>query len=506
MFRKVLVSNRGEIALRIIRTLKVLGIRSVAIYSDADRESLHVRVADESYRVGSSPPSESYLNQKEIVSISVRSGADAIHPGYGFLAENSEFAALCEAQGVKFIGPSAETLSRTGNKSRCRQIASSAGVPVPPGSREPIADVEDALSLAEEIGYPLLLKSAYGGGGIGIREVWNRRELQYGWSRALSEAKNAFGRSELYVEKMIRPARHIEVQVLSDGKGSFIHLGERECSIQRRHQKLIELTPSPVVDDRDRRRLAEYAISVAKAVGYRNAGTVEFLRDEEGGFYFIEVNSRLQVEHPITEEVTGVDIVQEQLRIASGEGLSISQSDVVSNGAAIECRITAEDPLMDFAPDSGKVTELRFPGGKGIRVDSALYTGCTVPEFYDSLVAKVIARGKSLDESRRRISVALDEFHIAGVKTSIPFLKEVLDCKEFQSWRLSTNFIEECKILERLRKKAEAQRSENVRLGAAIAASLLYRGVHKVVAFDSGKGVARRYEFKVGRGRYFDTY
>ena len=507
MFRKVLVANRGEIAVRVIRALKYLSVGSVAVYSDADAGAMHVGLADEAVRIGPPPPAESYLNHESIIMAAKKKGAEAIHPGYGFLSENADFVKACEENGIVFIGPRSSTLLLTGNKSKCRQKAASVGVPTTPGSRGEIGDIKEAIDLAEKVGYPVMLKSAFGGGGLGIREANNAGELEELWSRAMSEARNAFGRGSLYIEKLVRPARHIEIQILSDGHGNFVHLGERECSIQRRHQKLIEITPSPVVDEETRARIGEYALKVAKAVGYVNAGTVEFLRDSDGKFYFMEVNSRLQVEHPITEEVTGIDLVAEQVRIASGEYLSFTQSEIVHEGAAIECRITAEDPLNDFAPDSGLVKDLRLPGGRGVRVDTALFEGYRVPEYYDSLIAKVVAKGRDLEDARRRMLVALDGFSIAGIKTTIPFHISVLNSNAFSNWRLSTGFIEENDVIGNLRRMEEKRKIETLQLGAAVAAYLFLKGVHRELRLEeeSSKQARRRTVHWEG-GRFFDGY
>jgi|BEDMetMinimDraft_2_1075160.scaffolds.fasta_scaffold00778_4 acetyl-CoA carboxylase biotin carboxylase subunit len=501
MFDKVLVANRGEIAVRIIRTLKLMDIESVAVFSDADKGSIHVTMADEAYSIGSPPAQQSYLNKELLVEIAIKSGADAIHPGYGFLAENSEFASLCEKKGLVFIGPSASTLELTGNKSRCREVASYTGVPVIPGSKGVVNDLDEAKAVAEEIGYPVLVKSAFGGGGRGIREAKDDRQLEDIWSLALSEAKGSFGRASLYLEKLIKPARHIEMQILADKYGKVLYLGERECSIQRRHQKLIEITPSPVVNETDREKLGEFAVKIAKAVSYTNAGTVEFLRDEAGRFYFMEINSRLQVEHPITEEVTGIDLVREQLKVASGEKLSLEQGEIRPSGASIECRIAAEDPLSDFAPDSGVASKVSLPGGRGVRVDSYLMNGTIIPEYYDSLVAKIITRGKTLEEARKLMLVALNELEIVGVKTNIPFHKEVLTSEAFVNWRLSTDFIQEEKILEKIQIK-ENERKRKLELFGAIALSvMLSKGIHKDAETEQERRKKRSY---IRSKRFFD--
>ncbi len=499
MMNKVLIANRGEIAVRIIRTCKRMGIKTVAIYSDADKDALHCMLADEAFRVGASPAKESYLNIDAIIGIAKKSGAEAIHPGYGFLAENSNFAKACKDEGITFVGPSSETLVTTGNKVECKRLANSQNVPAIPGTINPVESMEEAIDKANELGYPVLLKSAFGGGGLGIREVDSDEDVKLNWSRAVGEANSAFGRAAIYVEKLIRPARHIEVQILSDGKGKIIHLGERECSIQRRHQKLIEITPSPAVDEEMRERVGLYAIKVARAVGYKNSGTVEFLLDSDRNFYFMEVNSRLQVEHPITEEVTGVDLVEEQLRIAAGESLSLSQNEVRRNGAAIECRINAEDPLQNFAPNSGIIHDIHLPGGPGIRVDTAIYSGWSVPEYYDSLIAKLIAWGKDVDEARRRMSVALEEFSVKGLRTTLPFHKEVINSSSFASWQLSTDFIEKNRIIEMMVEKGNRERREKAAVAAAIAAMITAKGIHRITELED-YAIRNRQEVQ----RYYD--
>ncbi|MDG6928681.1 MAG: acetyl-CoA carboxylase biotin carboxylase subunit [Nitrososphaerota archaeon] len=498
MFSKVLVANRGEIAVRVIRTCKRLGVKTVAVYSDADREALHCGLADEAYRVGGAAPAESYLNAAAIVSLAKKAGAEAVHPGYGFLSENSDFARACEEEGIVFVGPSSATLTAAGNKVECKKLAGSEGVPVIQSTLRPVRSAEEAAEAAEGFGYPVLLKSAFGGGGLGIREVGGPKEIFESWGRAVNEAAGAFGRSSIYVEKLIRPARHVEVQILSDGKGRTIHLGERECSIQRRHQKLVEITPSPAIDGEMRDRIGQYAIKVARAIGYRNSGTVEFLLDAQGGFHFMEVNSRLQVEHPITEAVTGLDLVAEQLSVAAGEGMSLTQDEVRMNGAAIECRINAEDPLAGFAPSAGVVEGLRIPGGNGIRVDTALYRGWAVPEHYDSLVAKLVAWGRGLDEARRRMSVALEEFEISGFSTTVRFHREVMNSEAFAAWRLSTDFLAETGIIEKMVREAAAEKERRMRLGAAVAGILMDMGIHKVLELEDGGRAA-------SRGKHFDA-
>ncbi|MDV3277042.1 MAG: acetyl-CoA carboxylase biotin carboxylase subunit [Nitrososphaerales archaeon] len=492
MFNKVLIANRGEIAVRVIRACRLMGVSTVAIYSDADRDALHVKLADEAYRVGSPPPSDSYLNIASIISIAKRSGAEGVHPGYGFLAENSTFSGACEKEGIKFIGPTEKTLLTTGNKTESKRLAKAQGVPVTPGTERIIEDVDEAKGIADSIGYPILLKSAYGGGGRGIREVRSEDELKQGFTRATNEAKGAFGRAGMYIEKLIAPARHIEIQILADGKGNAIHLGERECSIQRRHQKLVELTPSPAVTEEIRKRVGGYAVKVAKAVGYENAGTIEFLMDKDGNFYFMEVNSRLQVEHPVTEAVTGVDLVRQQLIIASTGCLPLAQNDIVRSGAAIECRINAEDPASGFAPSAGTIGHVHLPGGPGVRVDTALYDGYVIPEFYDSLIAKIIVRGEDLEDARRRMVAALSEFSITGIRTTIPFHTTLLQSEPFMKWDLGTDFIERTGIVEQMAKRAEIERQQLEDQGLVIAAAMLAKGIHKVVELETEtKGVSR---------------
>ena len=506
MFEKILVANRGEIAVRVIRTCRQLGVKVFAIYSDADRGALHVRLADEAFRVGPSPPAESYLNIERIIEIAEEAEVEAIHPGYGFRSEHWDFAAACEGVGIEFIGPSSKTLSITGNKVDCKKIARRAGVPVIPGTDDTIDDPEEGVRAAREIGYPVMLKSAFGGGGRGIREARNGDELRDSFRRAEKEAKGAFGKTGMYVEKVLRPARHIEFQILSDGKGKTIHLGERECSIQWRHQKLVEITPSPVVDDEVRKEVGGLAVAVARAVNYRNAGTVEFLRDDRGDFWFIEVNSRLQVEHPVTEVVTGVDLVEEQLRIASGEGTGFSQGKVRRRGAAIQCRINAEDPASGFTPSVGRIGHLTFPGGPGIRVDTALSRDFGVSEFYDSLLAKVIAWGRNLEEARRRVLSALAEFEITGIKTNIAFQRYILAHRSFLEWELATDFLNRNRMVESF---AEASRREGeaaLEEGAAVAAAILAQGLHKTVTFQSDPDRGRSYSGQgSGGARFYDA-
>lgn len=441
MFRRILIANRGEIALRIIRSCRELGIETVAIYSEADRDSLHVRMADQAVCVGPGPSARSYLNIPNILSAAVLTEVDAIHPGYGYLAERAHFADMCATHGIKFIGPSVETIERMGDKAVAKRMMQEAGVPVIPGSEQAVETEEEAIALAEEIGYPIMLKAAAGGGGKGMRLVADRDELLRAWPVARGEAQAAFGDDRLYMERFIESPRHIEVQILADEHGNVIHLGERECSIQRRHQKMIEEAPSAVIDPDLRRRMGEAAVAGARAAGYFNAGTMEFLVDRSGNFYFMEMNTRIQVEHPVTEMVTGVDIVKEQILIAAGEPLSYKQEDIHWQGHAIECRINAEDPDKDFRPSPGVITFYHAPGGPGIRIDSAAYTGLEVSPFYDSMIAKVIAYGADREEAIRRMEGALDELTIEGIKTNIDFHRAVLANERFRRGEVATDFL-----------------------------------------------------------------
>lgn len=442
MFQKILIANRGEIALRIIRACRELGIATVAIYSEADRDSLHVRSADEAFCVGPAPQAKSYANIPNIISAATLAGVDAIHPGYGLLSENARFAEICETHNIKFIGPPVRAMELMGDKAMAKKTMKEAGVPVIPGSDGPVTSLEEARAAAREAGYPILLKASGGGGGRGIRVVREERELEKAYHTAQSEAEAAFGNPELYVEKLIENPRHIEVQILADEYGHAVHLGERDCSIQRRHQKVIEEAPSAAVTEEMRARLGEMAVRGALAAGYTNAGTMEFLMDREGNFYFMEMNTRIQVEHPVTEFVTGIDLVKEQIRIAAGEPLGFSQDQIVLRGHAIECRINAEDPEKNFMPRPGRIEFYHVPGGPGIRVDSCLYTGYTVPPYYDSMVAKVIAWGRDRAEAVARMRRALEEMVIDGIPTTIPFHLEVLADPAFLRGEIDTGFVE----------------------------------------------------------------
>ncbi len=441
-FKKILIANRGEIAIRIMRAARELGIEPVMVYSEADRGSLHVRLAREAHLIGPPPPSESYLRADVLVERALRSQCQAIHPGYGFLAENAHFAELCEQAGLAFIGPSPRAMRLMGDKLAARQIAQEAGVPVVPGTRESIQGAAEAAEAAVSIGYPVLLKAALGGGGKGMRLVRKADEVEEAFTLASHEAEAAFGDATLYLEKYLERPRHVEIQVVADAHGNVVHLGERECSIQRRHQKLVEENPSLALDDDLRMRMGEAAVAVARVGGYTNAGTVEFMVDRERNFHFLEVNARLQVEHPVTEMVTGVDLAQLQLRIAQGESLPFSQTDIEWSGAAIEWRIYAEDASNDFAPSAGQVEVLREPGGPWVRVDSGLYQGCEVPIYYDPLLAKLIVWGKDREAALVRSRRALQEYIVVGVKTTIPFHQWVLDDRRFVKGDVDTHFIE----------------------------------------------------------------
>jgi acetyl-CoA carboxylase biotin carboxylase subunit len=441
MFKKILIANRGEIALRVISACRELGIRTVAIYSEADRDALHVRYADEDVCVGPYPSAASYLNISAIVSAAEITEADAIHPGYGFLSENAYFAEILQDCHIAFIGPSPDAIRKMGDKSLARRTAAAAGVPTVPGSPGPVESVDDALAFAGKAGYPVILKASAGGGGRGMRVARDERDLANAYETARAEAEKAFGNAEVYLEKYLQEPRHIEFQVFGDSRGNVRHLGERECSIQRRHQKLIEEAPSVVLDPELRRRMGEAAVATARAVGYVNAGTVEFLLDRDGRFYFMEMNTRLQVEHPITEEVTALDLVKEQIAVAAGEPLSFLDRDMAPRGHAIEFRINAEDPVT-FAPSPGRIASFHPPGGLGVRLDTAAYQGYLIPPHYDSLIAKLIVWGRDRAEAISRGRRALDFFVIEGIKTTIPLHRRILDDPDFVEGRLSTGFME----------------------------------------------------------------
>ncbi len=484
MIEKVLIANRGEIALRVIRTCSALGIKTVAVYSDEDYSSLHVKKASESYHIGEGAPAKSYLNQEKILDVMLSSGADAVHPGYGFLSENDEFALLCEKNGITFIGPAAKSMKLCGDKMGCKAAMLKAGVPTVPGSPDIVTDADEAERIAGEIGYPVLLKSVYGGGGRGIRLVYNSEDLKGAFETATAESIAAVGKSAILVEKFLEKTRHIEYQMARDKQGNAVHLFERECSIQRRNQKLIEQTPSPAVDQETRDRIGELVVRAADAVGYANLGTAEFLRADSGDFYFIEINARLQVEHPITEMVSGLDLVKLQIDIANGEPLPFKQDDLAMNGYAIECRINAEDTFLDFAPSTGPVPNVAIPSGPGVRCDTYLYPGCTVSPFYDSLMAKLCTWGSTFEESRLRMQNALRDFYISGVETSIPLYRTILDTPEYRSGQLSTDFLKRYDIISRLEKDIESRRCKGA--DAAVAAAVLHSEYLKSRMADNG--------------------
>jgi pyruvate carboxylase subunit A len=441
MLRKILIANRGEIAVRIIRACAEMGIRSVAIYSDADRFALHVKKADESYCIGSEPVA-GYLNVYGIVDLAAATGCDAIHPGYGFLSENAQFARACKERGLIFIGPDADVIHRMGDKTEARKAMIAAGIPVTPGSDANVDSVEQALAVAEKIGYPVMLKATSGGGGRGIRRCDNADDLQKNYQRVISEATKAFGSADVFLEKCIINPRHIEVQVLADQHGNTIHLYERDCSIQRRNQKLVEIAPSPQLDEAQRQYIGGLAVLAAKAVSYTNAGTVEFLLDENDRFYFMEMNTRVQVEHTITETVTGVDIVEEQIRVAAGLTLRFKQHEIVRRGYAIQFRINAEDPQNGFLPSFGRISRYYAPGGPGVRTDAAIYTGYEVPPFYDSMLAKVIVSAMTWEDTIKRGERALKDMGLSGIKTTIPYYLEILRHPEFRAATINTGFVD----------------------------------------------------------------
>ncbi len=469
MVTKVLIANRGEIAVRIIRACRELGIQTVAVFSEADRSAMHVRYADEAYWIGPAPSRESYLRIDKILDVAKKSGVDAIHPGYGFLAEREEFAQACADADITFIGPKPSSIAAMGDKAVARATVTKAGIPVVPGTEgEGSLSNEEIVAVAPQIGFPLLIKATAGGGGKGMREVFSPDDLPQALASARREAESAFGDGNVYLEKLVTGARHIEIQILADTEGNVIHLGERECSIQRRHQKVLEESPSPFVnDDHDlRQRMGEVACKAAAAVGYVNAGTIEFLVDKEKNFYFLEMNTRLQVEHPVTELVTGIDIVKEQIRIARGRKLSREQHEIELNGWAIECRVNAEDPYNNFLPSTGTVSASIVPTGPGVRVDTFVYSGYTISRFYDSLISKVICWGETRGEALLRMRRALEEYKIVGVKTNIPFHQNLLDSHRFMAGQFDTRFIEERFQME----KETAPHSEIAAILATLAA------------------------------------
>ena len=446
MFEKVLVANRGEIAVRVIRACRELNIRTVAVYSEADSNSMHAQMADDAICIGGAASADSYLRIDRIIGAAEISDVDAIHPGYGFLSENAHFAEVCENCNIRFIGPKSAAMNALEDKALSRELARKAGVPVPPGSENVVDTEQEALKIAKKIGYPVMIKAVAGGGGRGMRTAHNDISLVKGYHTARSEAEKSFGNSGVYIEKYIENPHHIEFQILGDSKGNIIHFGERDCSIQRRNQKLIEETPSPLLEGKHKKlrpQMGKAAIKIAQAAEYTNAGTVEFIVDDKGKFYFLEVNKRIQVEHPITEEVTGIDLVKQQILVAMGEPLKLSQSDIKSTGHAIECRINAEDPWNDFRPSPGKIEMYYAPGGRGVRLDSHAYAGYTIPSHYDSMIAKLITYGTSRRDAMNKMNRALDEYIITGIKTTIPFQKAILHDPEFCRGVYSTNFVEE---------------------------------------------------------------
>lgn len=445
MFRKILIANRGEIALRIIRACKELGILTVAVHSDVDADALHTKIADESICIGRAPSSESYLNMKAIISAAEVTDAEAIHPGYGFLAENAEFAEICQNCGIVFIGPTPDNIRIMGDKIAGRQSVIKAGVPILPGTKDNVPNAEAAQKIAAEIGYPVIVKATAGGGGKGMKVVHSPASLPNQYAMARAEALASFGNSDVYIEKFCENPRHVEVQILADNHGNVIHLGERDCSIQRRHQKLIEEAPCPVITEAQRKELCECAVNAAKSIGYTSAGTMEFLLDAQGNFFFMEMNTRVQVEHPVSEMITGVDIIKEQIRAANGETLRYKQEDIKINGHSIECRINAEDPVK-FTPCPGKIDGYHPPGGLGVRIDSAVYDQYVVLPHYDSMIAKLIVHADTREEAIKRMARSLDEFIIGGIKTTIPFHQRIMNNKDFIEGNIDTGFIERLKL------------------------------------------------------------
>jgi len=472
MFRKILIANRGEIAVRIARACREMGITSAAVFSDADRAALHVRLADEAYRIGPAPSRESYLRIDKVMEAARRAGCDALHPGYGFLAENPELARACTANNITFIGPSPEAMERLGSKTAARQLASRAGVPMVPGTKDPIENLSDAVKIASGLGYPVLLKAVSGGGGKGMRLVGAESEMAGAWRDAASEALNAFGDARLYLEKYVDRPRHIEIQIFGDARGHIVHLGERECSVQRRHQKVIEESPSPVMTPDLRRVMGEAAVRLAKEAGYANAGTVEFLVDARRNFYFLEVNTRLQVEHPVTEMVTGLDLVKLQIRIAAGQPLPFSQQDIKLSGHAVECRLYAEDPGNQFFPSPGTILSRRAPSGPGIRLDDGVYEGLTVSTEYDPMLGKLIAWGQDREEAIARLARALEEHSVTGIKTNSGLLLGILRDPEFRRGEIFTRWLDE--KLPHLLAEMQTQERDEVAEDAAILVALLH--------------------------------
>ncbi|MCM1006634.1 MAG: acetyl-CoA carboxylase biotin carboxylase subunit [Ruminococcus flavefaciens] len=451
MFKKVLIANRGEIAVRIIRACRELGIRCVAVYSTADRNALHAQIADEAICIGPPATKDSYLNMNAIMQAALNTGAEAIHPGFGFLSENAEFARLCEANGIVFIGPSYKSIEMLGDKAAAKETMAAAGVPVIPGSEGAVSSVEEAAEVAEKAGYPVLVKASAGGGGRGIRRVDSPEELEEQMTAAQQEAKNFFGDDAVYIEKFLINPHHVEIQIIADKHGNYIYLGERDCSMQRRNQKVLEECPSPIVDEKLRQRMGEAAVTAAKQCGYYNAGTIEFLVDENRDFYFMEMNTRIQVEHPITEEVTGFDLVKAQIEVAADLPLSVSQDDIELRGHAIECRINAENPEFNFRPSPGTITALYMPGGPGIRIDGAVYAGYTITPYYDSMISKLIAHGSDREDAINKMKWALSEFIVEGVDTNIDFQLEIIKNSDFRSGNYDIGFLN--RYMEKNKKK-----------------------------------------------------
>ncbi len=467
MFKKVLIANRGEIAIRVMRACRELDVKTVAVYSEVDKNALFAKYADEAYYIGPAPASQSYLNMDAILDVAHKTGAEAIHPGYGFLAENPEFAERCEKEGIIFIGPSSHTIESVGSKIAAKKTMKGAGIPVIPGSENGIEDVDSAVEVAEKIGYPVIVKASAGGGGIGMKVVRKTSELQETLESTRRVAKSSFGDATVFIEKYLEEPRHIEFQILADSYGNIIHVGDRECSIQRRHQKLIEESPSPIMTPELRKRMGDDAVKAAAAVNYTNAGTIEFLYSK-GNYYFLEMNTRLQVEHPITEVVTGVDLAKEQLRIASGEKLSYKQKDIRQIGWAIECRLNAEDPLNNFTPAPGKLRRYRSSGGPGVRVDSGVHTGFTITPFYDSLISKLTVWGRDRNEAIARMKRALYEYIIVGVTTNISFHKAVMNNEYFRRGELTTHFIEDHNIIAEVEKIVATEKEKGATLASAL--------------------------------------
>jgi len=441
-FHKVLIANRGEIAVRIIRACRNMGIRSVAIYSKEDEKSLHVQLADQRICIGEGPAKNSYLNMDRIIAAAINTEADAIHPGFGFLAENSQFVRKCQENGIVFIGPEADVIDKMGNKSHARKTMMDAGIPVVPGTKEPVYDAETGRKMAGEIGYPVMIKASSGGGGKGMRVARNDDEFEFQFNMAQRESANAFGDDTMYIEKFVENPRHVEIQIIADHFGHVVALGDRDCSVQRNHQKLIEESPSPAVSEETRQEMSRYAVQAAKTVGYTNAGTIEYIVDTNGKFYFMEMNTRIQVEHGVTEMVTGTDLIIEQIRVAMGEPLSFSQEDISVKGHAIECRINAEIPEMNFMPSPGLIQHLHLPGGNGVRVDTGIYTGYQIPSEYDSMIAKVIVHAPTREAAIRKMRSALDEMLVMGVKTNLDFQYQIMRHPVFCEGRADTGFIE----------------------------------------------------------------